>query len=159
MRHLEIFVDLKCYMDNENISTIHDISSWHSNGRWVGWKNLETLESLRLDYAMLQTILQGPAPIHISLSDSRSWGKYGNYTVKDGYNSIHNNSRKEVFWENVWSKDDLPKINYFYWILAHHKILTAKNLKKRGIEGLSHCILCKNSEETLEYLFSGMFLC
>ena len=110
-------------------------------------------EQLKEDYSLLQTFLQGSLPIHIKLPDQRCWGKSGVYTMKDGYNSVHNSSRKEGIWKNVWCSDGLPKIYFFCWLFTHQKILTADNLKKRGIKGLSRCILCKRAEETQNHLF------
>ena len=43
----------------------------------------------------------------------RSWEKTRIYTLKDGYKVIHNNSKKEGIWKNVWSIDGLPKIIFF----------------------------------------------
>ena len=42
---------------------------------------------------------------------------------------------------------------FFSRLLAHHKIVITENLKKRGIEGPSCCILCKNEEETQKNIF------
>ena len=56
-------------------------------------------------------------------------------------------------WAKVWCKDGFPKINVFFWIFFHRKSLTAENLRKRGIEGTTYCILYKEFEETLEHLF------
>ena len=54
----------------------------------------------------------------------------------------------------MWSSDGLPKIKKKnYWTLAHQKIMTVENLKKRGIASPMRCVLCKNSEESLEHLF------
>ena len=71
-----------------------------------------------------------------------------NYTTKAGYNAIKNDSIKESIWKNVWNSDGLPKIIFFCWLLVHRKILTAENLRKKGIEGPSQCIMCKKAEET-----------
>jgi hypothetical protein len=42
----------------------------------------------------------------------------------------------------VWSSIGLPKNNIFSWTMAHGKILTTKNLKKRGIPSPSWCVMC-----------------
>ena len=51
------------------------------------------------------------------------------------------------------TKMDSQKLNFFLWLLVHQKILTAENLKNRGIEGPSRCIMCKKVEETKKHLF------
>jgi hypothetical protein len=45
------------------------------------------------------------------------------------------------------------KIKIFTWLVAENKILIWENLQKRGWEGPSICILCKNSSETGLHLF------
>ena len=55
-------VDLKTWVDSENISTIFDISNWHSNGRWVGWRHLETPVQLKMDYSLQQSVIQRVTP-------------------------------------------------------------------------------------------------
>ena len=47
----------------------------------------------------------------------------------------------------------LPKINFFFSVLMHKKVLTGDNLIKRGIIGPHRCSLCWNTLETIEHLF------
>ena len=53
----------------------------------------------------------------------------------------------------VWHTESIPKVNSFIWILLHNKLLTAENLRKRGINGPSRCALCNSDEETISHLF------
>ena len=87
-------VDLKRWMDCQNLSTISDISNWHNSGRWIGWRHLETLYRLKKNYSLLQTLLRGSLTFHTILSNYRSWENFGVYTVKAGYNTVHNNDSK-----------------------------------------------------------------
>ena len=108
------------------------------------------------DFNALYSILQGFVPVHSHLLDSRGWGKSGIYIVKEGYRVISNNesiSREYNKWIKFWCNDGLPKINAFIWILDHWKIMTAENLKKRGIQGPLRYVLCKEAEETIDHLF------
>ena len=98
------FVDLKRWMDTQYISTISDLSSWHSSGRWAGWRTLETPDHLKMDFNQLQSLLQGSLPIHINLKDARSWGNTGISTVKAGYNAIQNNNRKRGHMEKCMER-------------------------------------------------------
>ena len=41
----------------------------------------------------------------------------------------------------------------FIWLLLEERILTWDNLTKRGLQGPSLCVLCKESEEALLHLF------
>ena len=61
---------------------------------------------------------------------------------------------KNYKWNKIWSRDGFPKVNFFFWILAHRKALTAENLGKRGIVGLLRCILCKEEEEIIVHVFT-----
>ena len=56
-------------------------------------------------------------------------------------------------WKKVWHLDSIPKVNSFTWILLHNKLLTAENLRKRGIMGPSRCALCNLDEETTNHIF------
>ena len=76
------FAEVKSLMDTLGISTIADLLSWHSSGRWVGWRYLEMPDHLKTDYNHLQLLLQGYLPIHNNLKDARSWGNTRIYTVK-----------------------------------------------------------------------------
>ena len=115
-------------------------------------------DRLKKDYTLLQTLLQGLLQIHINFPDYRCWGKSRIYTVKAGYNSTHNNNRKEGIWKNVWCSDGLPKIIKNCWLFTHQKILTAENLKKRGIEGPSRWILCKAWKKHITITFWSVHL-
>ena len=129
-----------------NIHTLYDLSVWASNGRWTGWLDLE-VGHLNAEYLALITVM--PTPVHRALKDERCWGKSECYSVKVGYREIdvdYNRKNNDMKWKKIWSKDDLPKINVFFWILGHRKTLTADNLRKRGLEGPLRCILCKESE-------------
>ena len=89
---------------------------------------------LGVDYKALITVI--PPPIHSELKDERCWGKAGSYTDKEGYIVVDvecNSYNKDMKWSKIWNKDGLPKINVFFWILAHRKTLTAANLRKREI--------------------------
>jgi hypothetical protein len=61
--------------------------------------------------------------------------------------------RKLTIWNKVWSPDNLLMVNVFFWLLVHGRIPTMENLKKRGIQGPTWTILCRNSEETRKHLF------
>ena len=79
----------------------------------------------------------------------------GTNIVNEGYHSLQTlkTGSHQRIWVNIWDSDNIPKINAFFWILGHGKTLTADNLRKRGLEGLLRCILCKEFEESLEHLF------
>jgi hypothetical protein len=53
----------------------------------------------------------------------------------------------------LWKWDCPLKIKLFTWLVAENKILTWKNLQKRGWVGPGICFLCKGSRETGKHLF------
>ena len=136
-----------------NIKSLHDLSEWSSNGRWTEWLEME-VGHLSAEFLALITVF--PTPVHRALKDERCWGKSERYTVKAGYraiNEVYSRNNNDGKREKIWSKNGLPKIKFFFWILGHGKTLTIDNLRKRGLEGPLRCILCKEFEESLENLF------
>jgi hypothetical protein len=58
------------------------------------------------------------------------------------------------FWySEIWKWQIPLKVKLFVWLLLEQKILTWDNLLKRGFQGPSICVLCKESEESLLHLF------
>jgi hypothetical protein len=62
-------------------------------------------------------------------------------------------SLHKSMWNTIWSSNGMPKINNFNWTVAHGKILTVENLKKKVILGPSWCALCNAKEDTINHLF------
>ena len=117
---------------------------------------MDISNNLRPNYNAFLSLLHRSAPVHRSLPDGRGWGKSSDYEVKDGYRAatdLQNNNNDDMKWVKVCYKDRLLKINFFYWTLAHQKMLIVENLRKRGIASPMRCIMCKDSEESLEHHF------
>jgi hypothetical protein len=55
--------------------------------------------------------------------------------------------------EKLWKWDCPLKIKLFAWLVAENKILTWKNLQKRGWVGPRICHLCKGKRESGKHLF------
>jgi hypothetical protein len=54
----------------------------------------------------------------------------------------------------IWMSDSLPKVNTFCWVMVHGKLLTRENLQKRGLQGPTRCVLCReHGEINLPHLF------
>ena len=53
----------------------------------------------------------------------------------------------------IWKTAIPEKIKIFLWLAMKNKILTAENLKKRGWEHPSSCVLCGKEDETVSHLF------
>ena len=116
-----------------------DLSSWDQNGRWNGWRTIHPPEHMKIAEEFLFTLLHGMAPINRSSKDISGWGKNGNYMVKEIFKMLISDitTTPEIIWKKVWQLDCIPKVNSFFWLLMHNKLLTAENLRKRGIPGPS----------------------
>ena len=79
----------------------------------------------------------------------------GSYTFKTGYTTLQevHNQQDWAPWKFIWKTESLPKIKIFIWTLLKGKILTSKNLKRKGFSGPSMCQMCLKEEETIQHLF------
>jgi hypothetical protein len=76
----------------------------------------------------------------------------GQLTVKNVYNALATKLWKKTIggWrKKLWSWDCPQKIKLFVWLAVENKILTWKNLQKRGWVGPGICHLCKSKRETV----------
>lgn len=126
------------------------------NNYWQCWRNIEVPPHLTKDFSNLLNHLNGKAPLNSNKADQRGWGSSpGKYTIAQGYKQL---AQKPYAlpdprpWQGIWSHPRIPKIDVFYWLLAHHRILTEDRLWKRGFSGPSRCSLCGNDEETAAHL-------
>jgi len=104
----------------------------------------------------LKFLLVGAAPINKESQDNYIWDPNGEkFTVKSGYNFLqrYNNYDNWNLWTTVWKNEYLPKIIFFAWKLLKGKILTVENLKKKGFEGPSMCVMCQREEKSIQHLF------
>jgi hypothetical protein len=89
------------------------------------------------------------------MKDEWGWGE-AQYSIRKGFKFLpeeRSTFLRSKIWNLVWHPDRIPKINSFIWLVAHNKILTAENLRKRGMHGASRCVLCQQQEESLQHLF------
>eukprot|EP00253_Pinus_taeda_P015197 PITA_15197 len=117
------FGPLQRWMKEANLKTLYDISLWDQNC----WKD-----------------------------DKFVWDPNGGcYTVEEGYRALQNASaiNNWPLHKVAWRVECLPKVKLFNWTLLHGKILTAENLRKKGIHGPSICCMCREEEESSCHLF------
>jgi hypothetical protein len=82
--------------------------------------------------------------------------KAGYITVKNGYEALSKslwNTNLGGWRRKIWKWECPLKIKLFVWLLAENKILSWKNLQKRGWKGLGICNLCKKDRESTKHLF------
>lgn len=157
MNHEEGISNIRDWLQDRNLNTLWDISSWSEDGLWERWQLGEVPQWLEGEASVLLDKLQGKAPVKASSKDKRGWGSVtGSYSASEGYKSISaipNVPPNPAQWHFIWGSPSLPKIDFFCWTLAHNSILTRDNLRRRGMEGPSWCNLCKSEEETADHLF------
>eukprot|EP00253_Pinus_taeda_P027174 PITA_27174 len=91
--------------------------------------------------------------------DKLRWGyeEKGIFTAKEAYKIIlKDRLTKDKVWEKIWDPPIWPKISTFLWLLAHNRILSWDNLRKRKFSGPSICLNCRMEEESTVHL---MLLC
>lgn len=146
---------LQRWMDDAKLKTLFDISLWDQNC-WTGWRPLPLPEILKNLWAELKTSLTGSAPTNRTMEDKFVWDPNGGrYTVNEGYKVLQNASALKDWplHKATWKTECLPKVKCFNWTLLHGKILTAENLRKKGIQGPSICCMCRKEEESSNHLF------
>eukprot|EP00253_Pinus_taeda_P010548 PITA_10548 len=146
---------LQTWMEARRLHTLFDISSWNHD-KWKDWKELHLPQDLEDLWHKLKTTLSGAAPVNREAEDSYIWDSCGgSFSVKEGYKSLQN-SLPSPNWNlhsATWKSECIPKVKHFNWTLLKGRILTAENLRKRGIQGPSICCFCKAEEETIQHSF------
>eukprot|EP00253_Pinus_taeda_P033267 PITA_33267 len=146
------------HLNCKGIQRLDQISKWDANaGAWMEWEFPATPPVLESSLKVLQNNLQNRAPIKKGAADGFRWDPTGSiYTIKSGYQHIYNDTYQTPIWNHwriIWKSEAIPKIKFFNWLLLKGKVLTAENLKKRGIISPSRCPNCCSVEETIQHLF------
>lgn len=116
---------------------------------------MELPDYLIQKYASLaQKILSTPLPLD-NTTAKLNWkhSKDGDLTKKIAYDFIEGSRIKLDWCKLIWSKFIPPTISFITWRLAHNKLPTYENLKKRGSYILSICCFCKAHQETSSHIF------
>jgi hypothetical protein len=66
---------------------------------------------------------------------------------------LEGRGEEKKFWYELWEWKLPLKVKVFIWLLLEERILTWDNLTKRGFQGRSICVLCKEREENVLHLF------
>jgi hypothetical protein len=144
------------WLTQHGINKLVDISSWDASGNWRSWVFPRIPEHLQNQNNLLLVALTGLAPVHLLSTEKWGWGKTRIYTAVQGFTSLQSHQvsiQSTSIWKQVWDPLGLPKVNFFFWVLMHKKVLTGENLIKRGIIGPHRCSLCCNALETMDHLF------
>eukprot|EP00253_Pinus_taeda_P004750 PITA_04750 len=146
------------HLNCKGIQRLDQISKWDEDtGAWTNWEFPATPSALAASLKALQENLQNRAPIKKGATDRLRCDPTGSsYTIKSGHHYICNSTYQIPIWNHwriVWKSEAIPKIKFFTWLLLKGKVLTAENLRKRGINGPSRCPNCCSTEETIHHLF------
>ena len=74
------------------------------------------------------------------------------FHVKSYYKVLSSPGGGVFPWKSIWKVKVPPRIAFFSWTAALGKILTADNLRKRGLILVSWCCLCKADGESVDHL-------
>jgi hypothetical protein len=126
---------------------------------WLDCTTLELEGDLALEWEKYKNILISSG-IHLQdHPDVLLWtggDNSGQLMVKNVYNAVATklwNLKVGGWRRKLWKWDCPLKIKLFTWLVAENKILTWKNLQKRGWVGPGICFLCKGKRETGKHLF------
>ena len=76
------------------------------------------------------------------------WNTSGSFTVRSIYQILNFRGVNDNKFAVVWELPIPPKIRIFVWLLLNNRILTKKNLSKRGRPGNLTCHFCSEVEDT-----------
>jgi zinc-binding in reverse transcriptase len=80
------------------------------------------------------------------------WCNIGIFSVHSCYYSLDFGGGKHSAFQSIWSASIHLKFKIFLWLVRQNKILTKKNLIKKGWQVDMHYIFC-NDIETADHLF------
>lgn len=140
--------------------TIADFKSVDGEGRAV-WSLFlrRRLTDLEIEEAsqMLNLLENGSMEGEV---DRRYWHGKEIFTVKEAtWVQVMTRSRERALGitnfpvRHIWKSQVPLKVCFFAWCLMRERILTQENLKRRGFELASRCVLCGEEEESIQHLF------
>jgi hypothetical protein len=128
----------------------------HFRGASVHWEVQFTrlVQDWELESVSLFLELLYSATIHRLEEDKLCWKPSPDkgFQVKSYYKEICSPGTGSFPWKSIWKSKVPPRIAFFTWTAALGKILTAENLRRRGIVLVSRCCMCKASGESVEHL-------
>ncbi|XP_019232804.1 PREDICTED: uncharacterized protein LOC109213459 [Nicotiana attenuata] len=86
--------------------------------------------------------------------DQQKWlANNGKYTVKNGYTWKQGTKERWASSRWIWSRNNIPKHSFIYWLAMHKRLQTRERLAKLGICKETQCAICEAGIETTEHLF------
>jgi hypothetical protein len=94
------------------------------------------------------------ANIISSEKDKMCWkpARSKGFQVKSFYTQLTSSGPGCFPWKSIWKAKVPPRVAFFVWTAALGKILTADNLRRRGMIVVSWCCMCKADGESVDHL-------
>jgi hypothetical protein len=94
------------------------------------------------------------AKIIVSEKDKMCWkpARSKGFQVKSFYTQLTFSGHGSFPWKSIWKAKVPPRVVFFVWTAALGKILTADNLRRRGMIVVSWCCMCKADGESVDHL-------
>ncbi|CAN1342709.1 Putative ribonuclease H protein At1g65750, partial [Linum perenne] len=117
-------------------------------GEW----DLPYLRTLLPENLVLQIAGLSPPAAHRG-DDATAWGleKDGRFRIRSAYDLLgeHEGRRRDVDWELVWRWKGPNRIKHFLWLVAHDRLLTNEERRKRTWTEDGSCSRCGHPQETV----------
>jgi hypothetical protein len=149
-------MEIHAWISQHGINRLPEISSWDDSRRWKSWDLSGIPNQMHLEKSLFLAILTDCTPVNLLSRDKWGWGNSCFYSVAQGYNTLHppqDLNESATLWKKIWNPLNLPKVNFFCWVLMHKKNLIGKNMEKRGFIGPHRFPMCFHAPEMMEHLF------
>jgi len=129
--------------------------------KWRIWRNIDCRNNklLKTKAEELKKIIEQREILVAKGQDQLRWrnNKEGTFNLKEAKSILLelNPLVPDKIWQNFWRCQRWMKIKLFMWVVYHKKIMTWDNIRKRGVQGPSRCLLCEAQQETLEHLLNN----
>jgi hypothetical protein len=109
---------------------------------WVGIQQF-----LLLWDAVRRVVLAQEVDKHIWLHTSS-----GQFSTKSCYKAFFIGSINFEPWKRLWKSWAPPKCKFFLWLAIRNKCRTSDRLERRGLDHPESCLLCDQSQETIQHI-------
>ncbi|CAN1193208.1 Putative ribonuclease H protein At1g65750 [Linum perenne] len=127
------------------------------DGNW----NLDVLSGCLPNDVVVQIIGMTPPCARLG-EDSIAWGLEANgcFSVKSAYLLIKDIEPCDsgAIWSKVWSWEGPAKVKHFLWLVAHGKLMTNEERRRRHIAPDAICPECKGDCEDVEHVLRSCSL-
>jgi hypothetical protein len=151
--------DLINCLNQKNIHLLFQVS-WISDRGPLGQSWFHNVElGLEEEWDIYRRNLIDSGIILVDRPDELIWtggDMSAQITVKNVYESLSNKLWRYKIggWRRkMWTWDCPLKLKFFVWLSVENKILTWKNLQKRGWKGPGMCYLCRLKGESRNHIF------